>query len=134
MWVWKNGWFLDYYFDEKANQHKYFQMYISEDRFLEISSTYFYLGAAHSTRCRRFKGIYGVPSILVPKIWNDITNSLPLAKSPKHLLWTLHFLAKYCIEHVNVAIFNCDEKTYRKWTFLCVKAISRLHYVSKFRT
>ena len=72
-------------------------------------------------------------------LWNKIDpfKTMPMGVTPKHLLWGLYFLAVYDTEHNSShAVGKVDEKTYRKWSELFVKAISYLEYevVSFFLT
>ena len=48
---------------------------------------------------------------------------------PEHLLWALLFLKLYELEPVNASLARCDEKTFRKWSWLFVEAIGDLDYI-----
>ena len=44
-------------------------------------------------------------------------------------MWALLFLKLYEIEPVNASLVRCDEKTFRKWSWLFVEAIGDLDYI-----
>lgn len=50
--------------------------------------------------------------------WGFIEPKLPEDYQPVHLLWSKLFLKCYSTEHVNHAIANCDEKTFRKRVYV----------------
>ena len=86
---------------------------------------------------RRFRTHFGttsnVCSIIWKKIYDDATTAQELANAkPEHLLWSLLFLKTYTKEPIHSSLVDCDDKTFRKWSWKFVKAISELHddYVS----
>ena len=84
----------------------------------------------HDYFIRRFRGWYGIDPAVVVILWNMLETNCTCRKikSDKiiHLMWALHFLEKYGAEHQHLALFNVDEKTYRKWIWLYIGAISSL--------
>lgn len=86
------------------------------------------------TQERRFKKVFGVSAATCSTLWgllNAALPSLPNSACPVHLLWTLYFLKHYGIEEANAAFVGCDEKTYRKWCWICIDALSELDLVSQ---
>jgi len=88
---------------------------------------------------RRWNSAFGASPKVCSVLWNKIDpfKTMPRGVTPKHLLWGLYFLAVYDTEHNSShAVGKVDEKTYRKWSELFVKAISYLEYevVSFFLT
>lgn len=66
-------------------------------------------------------------------IWNELNPCRTMGKSahPRHLLWALYFLRVYPTEKMGRSAVaestgHVDEKTWRKWTQIFVKAISFL--------
>ena len=45
---------------------------------------------------------------------------------PIHLLMGFHFIKKYNPEEDNARAFDCDEKTFRQWSWFMMKGIARL--------
>ena len=43
-----------------------------------------------------------------------------------HLLWALHLMMCYPTENQGISIINCDEKTFRKWAWAFIEALSSL--------
>jgi hypothetical protein len=84
------------------------------------------------TFLRRFSGLFGCSPLICSKLWSLLQldgylNNLAAGKQhPRHLLWALLFLKQYNPEEVNSQMCHCDEKTYRKWVWIVVKAIAEL--------
>lgn len=78
---------------------------------------------------RRYRAMFGCTPLVSSITWNLIKNDLPQNATPNHLLWALFFLKAYNNEEINHAVFNVDEKTYRKWIWLVIYAISKLRIV-----
>ena len=76
----------------------------------------------------RFKATFGVSTTVCAKVWGlvDPKNTMDNKPSPSHLLMALMFLKLYCSENVHSTIAGVDEKTFRKWAWLFVEAISYL--------
>jgi hypothetical protein len=85
---------------------------------------------AHATKVRRFRVLFGVSSPICCRLWHLVKSSLPNGASPRHLLWTLYFLRQYSDQEVNSAFAKCDEKTFRKWCWIVIKALADLDLVS----
>ena len=84
------------------------------------------------TKLRKFKCFYGATLKLINIIWKKLLingwfNFAPRKKvKPVHLLMGLYFLKCYNIEEINASFFNCDEKTFRQWSWYIVKGIASL--------
>ena len=83
-------------------------------------------------RQQKFKQCHAKSPEMVAVLWKEIihdrwilrkTNGKP---QPRHLLWALNFMQDYEEESPSSDGFNCDEKTWRKWTWIYVTAMSRL--------
>lgn len=83
-----------------------------------------------STGYRKFRTFYGITPNVFAKLWRLITEKPP-GSEPKHLLWCLFFLKNYNTEHVNAAIANVDEKTFRLWNWRFVNLLAELNVVSE---
>ena len=64
--------------------------------------------------------------------WEMLQINLPKDCKSIHLLWGLMFLKIYSTENVRACTVCADEKTFRKWPWLIVKAISKLDLVSLY--
>jgi hypothetical protein len=84
--------------------------------------------ARKDTDERRFLATFGVAPVVCLTIWNLLieTGNLPPSSFEYHLLWGLMFLKLYCAESIHAALAGCDEKTFRKWSWAFVDAISFL--------
>jgi hypothetical protein len=80
---------------------------------------------------RRFRSTMGVSSSICSWYWNQLDKRflIPAGFLPKHFLWTLLFLKLYCSETVNALLCDCDEKTFRKWTWIGIGLIGDLDMV-----
>ena len=83
-------------------------------------------------RQKNFKQHFGKSPYMISLLWKEIihdkwilrkTNGKP---QPRHLLWALNFMQVYDEETPSSSRFKCDEKTWRKWTWVYVTAMSRL--------
>jgi len=81
---------------------------------------------------RRFRAAMGISPDLCSWYWNQLEKEklVPTGFLPKHFLWTLLFLKLYCSETINACICDCDKKTFRKWSWIGIKAIVDLDLVS----
>jgi hypothetical protein len=86
--------------------------------------------ARKDTDERRFLATFGVGPVVCLTIWNLLleTANLPPGSFEYHLLWGLMFLKLYCAESIHAALAGCDEKTFRKWSWAFVEAISFLQF------
>lgn len=87
-------------------------------------------------RTRRIISFFGVPPIVIAKIWEllmEHAQPWPRGTCKKHLLWALHLAKVYASETVLSSNVGCiDEKSYRKWAWLFLDALASLasHVVS----
>lgn len=82
---------------------------------------------------RRFMSFFGVTPQVCSIIWQKVRQEVKIkGGEPKHLLWCLSYLKQYAVEHYRRSIFNADEKTIRKWTWILVKILSDLDVVYFF--
>jgi len=77
---------------------------------------------------RVFRSFFGVCPRVVWKCWDLLKPSLVELNGvqPIHLLWACMFLKVYGPEATLAAIAKCTEKTYRKWIWNLIYAISNL--------
>lgn len=79
---------------------------------------------------RRFRSTFGTSSDVCSVLWNMLQPYTTMHQNgivPHHLLWSLMFLKEYAHETVHCAMVGgVDEKTFRKWSWLFVDAISFL--------
>ena len=59
-----------------------------------------------------------------------LQNNILVNSKGEHLLWALMFFKVYSTENMNRKIVRVDEKNFRKWSWIMVKALSRLYLVS----
>lgn len=78
---------------------------------------------------RRYKSFFGVNPTICSIVWTKLEKDLPNGAHPKHLLWCLSFLKQYAVEHYRRSIFQSDEKTIRKWTWIFVNLLANLNEV-----
>ena len=58
---------------------------------------------------------------------NECFDFAPTKKvKPVHLLMGLYFLKCYNVEEVNASFFDCDEKTFRQWSWYIVKGLANI--------
>lgn len=81
---------------------------------------------------RKFRSFFGVSPNVCTIIWHSI-DEIPSGANPVHLLWCLVFLKRYNTEHINAALVNADEKTFRLWTWTFVELLSKLKVVFSMR-
>ena len=85
----------------------------------------------HSMDCR-FRQHFGTTSAISQKIWQKLDPLETIEKEHKgvkikHLLWALLFMKTYSKESVHSSLVGgVDEKTFRKWAWIFVEAISYL--------
>lgn len=79
---------------------------------------------------RKYRSLFGVTPEIASVAWNEIEENLPRACIPLHLLWCCLFLKVYGSEAVHCTIVNVDPKTFRKWSWIVVSALSSLQIVS----
>lgn len=87
------------------------------------------LGNSTLTGYRKFRSFYGIAPDVFSLLWKKISEKPP-GSEPKHLLWCMFYLKNYNKEHVNAAIANVDEKTFRLWTWRFIELLANLDVVS----
>ena len=76
----------------------------------------------------KFKSFYGASPQVCKSIWNLLKpNNCDFEAN--HMLWGLLLLKCYNTEAVNAALIKTSEKTFRKWAWKSIHAISRLNIV-----
>ena len=84
------------------------------------------------TLIHRFVSHFGVSPRLCALIWyvseERLRQSNPYIEQ-KHVLWTLNILKTDDSEHVLSGRWGADEKTLRKWLYVCLNVFSRLDLV-----
>jgi|SRR6056300_396050 len=85
-------------------------------------------GGKKETDHFRFQCTFGVSPDDCEIIWDLLITQdfLPRGGKPYHLLWALLFMKLYCAETIHAALTGCDEKTFRKWSWEFVWALSYL--------
>ena len=80
------------------------------------------------TSRRYFLSYFGTTPWVCSFLWAMLKpfETMPRGVKPCHLLWALMFMKVYATETVHAGIARCDEKTFRKWSWLFVKGISQL--------
>ncbi len=78
---------------------------------------------------RRFKALFGSTPQLCSLLWSLLADLHPLGGFPRHLLWALMFLKLYSTEHVHSTLAGVDEKSFRKWCWRYVSALSQVKLV-----
>ena len=89
-----------------------------------------------ATDLTRFRSMFGTSPEMCARLWRmlDPFASMPKGVHQRHLLWALMFLKLYCAESVLCTLAGgetgraVDEKTFRKWCWLFVEAISETQY------
>ena len=84
------------------------------------------------TKLHRFVAFFGASPKIVAILWSELVKSgwfnfapTKIVK-PVHFLMALNFLKCYNVEEVNAAFFNCDEKTFRQWSWFVLKGIAKI--------
>lgn len=80
----------------------------------------------------KMRSCFGVSIVICTHLWNvlRLDRLLPPKTQYKHLLWALSFLKTGATEEHLSTMFFCDVKTYRKWIWEVILAISRYEAVS----
>lgn len=82
------------------------------------------------TGYRRYRAFFGISPKVFSLLWNLLSDK-PSGSEPQHLMWCMFFLKNYNKEHVNAAIANVDEKTFRLWTWRFINLLANLDVVIK---
>ena len=75
---------------------------------------------------RSFKAKFGTSPEVCSELWERLQPHRPKGALPKHLLRALMFLKLYSSEDVLSDMVGTTRKTFRKWVWLMVKAISKI--------
>ena len=78
---------------------------------------------------RRFTSLFGTSPNICAYVWGGLGNMLPIGGEPQHLLWGLLLIKVYATEQVLSIIAGVDRKTYRKWAWKFISAVSELKVV-----
>ena len=87
---------------------------------------------AEDYRLKKFTTHYGKNPRICSILWKEIIRDKWILRKTKgkpkvkHFLWGMHFMHVYDTEAVSSTTFDCDEKTWRKWTWVYAEAVSRL--------
>lgn len=86
-----------------------------------------------SVQSRRFLSHFGVKPEHCMRLWN-ILDTPPKSKY-KHMLWALLKLKIYGTEEALSGMTGCNEKTFRKWSYIFIVQLAKLakHVVSTFK-
>ena len=86
-----------------------------------------------ATEMRIFRELFGTRLLVVENLWFllDELSLHPEGGLPKHLFWALHFMKAYPLQAQGCAAVGgsggaVDPKTYRKWVWAYIEAISDL--------
>ena len=82
------------------------------------------------TFSRRFRAYFGTSSKVSCFSWTMLQSNIPVNSKGEQLLRALMFLKVCSTQNMNSKIVRVDEKTFRKWSRIMVKALSRLDMVS----
>lgn len=104
-------------------------MEITPNQIVHLATTILGHGSLNVTQARNFRAIFGVSPKACSIIWNFIKYSVPCSCLPHYLLWALIFMKGYHTEQFNAALVRTDPKTFRKWVWIILKAISNLNLV-----
>ena len=100
---------------------------ISPETFVRIASTYY--PVVRNEEDRNFASLFGVSPALCSKLCTtlDPLHNLPEGSRPCYLLWALILLKVYATETIHCSMVGgVDRKTFRKWSWIFVEAISYL--------
>ena len=87
------------------------------------------LNGSKSIRDRRIKATFGVPPIVMAKLWEFLEDEGSIFKSVKkhHLLWALMYCKVYSNESTMTATVGCaDEKNFREWVWYFIEEVANL--------
>src|SRR5689334_5252900 len=106
--------------------HSCLQITSNTDWFTARSSAFLGTRVQTATWHRRFRALFGVSFQILLSLWDILQQNAPVQFRREHLLWGLYFLKVYPTETVASCFFAVTEKTWRKWIFVVVQAISQL--------
>ena len=79
---------------------------------------------------RRFRSFFGTSPHVCAILWGQLQSNIPEQGRPEHMLWALLLLKVYGTEDVVSSIVQVSRKTFRKWSWKFISAISYLANVS----
>ena len=84
----------------------------------------------HRLDLRKFRSHFGTCPAICAELWQmiDPQEFINRFARPEHLLWGLMLMRVYATEEVLSGIAGVTEKTYRKWAWKFVQAVSDLSY------
>ena len=96
----------------------------------KIKDGHFGSHLCEDTLQRRFMSLFGVTFQICFLMWCllDVENEGPHGACVCHLLWTLMFLKTYDTNDNLVGTCKVDPKTFRKWKWLMLFALTDLHH------
>lgn len=115
-----------------------FHLWVAHGNFGIRWSTFFrisqnFQSKACGLQCRkallRFKTLFGVVPLVCAWLWTKLSENLPSKGQPVYLLYALLKLKTYASDSVCAIISSCDEKTFRRWCWPFIHALSRLSNV-----
>ena len=79
-----------------------------------------------------FRSAFGVSSAVCSHTWEYLSSSHEKVKGqtkakPTHQLWALMFLKTYDTEIFLCSLLSTSERTFRKWVWIMIEAISNLY-------
>lgn len=77
-----------------------------------------------TTSMGRFRAVFGARSEVCVFLWDSMFPTIPTGAHKKHLLWALYFKKYYSTEHAHDLNFKYSEKTFRKWVWNVIQALS----------
>lgn len=89
------------------------------------------LDGSISVGYRKFRAFFGTSPIVCVVTWDLMFNHHPRNSKPEHLLWALMLLKRYHVENVNAILAGANEKTFRKWSFIFIRLLSKLPMVNR---
>lgn len=77
----------------------------------------------------RFRSSFGIGHDVCSQVWELMTvyGTKPTKSLPKHLLWCLLFMKTYETEVFLSSLVGVAEKSFRKWVWAFIDAISQLY-------
>lgn len=100
---------------------------------LVLAKTFLYLAEGMTSRAlelhsviqkRRFHALFAISPEDCSAVWRNFGRSELQNGQPVQLLWGLLFMKTYASEDVLCGITRSDRKTFRKWSWKVVDAIS----------
>ena len=87
--------------------------------------------SSRSITILRYRATFGINPIQTAKVWEHLLGMKIKKLMPKHLLWALSFLKLYSPEVVHCGMLGTSAKTFRKWVWIVLKALSSDSFYEK---